>query len=535
MSYIAPNSTIKLLANIPLDNSYTNTLWFDSLADQESYFHGTSTVIAVLSNQYYQRSSRDSLKVQVPIGDCYRCKYLAFKNTSFENKWFYAFVTNVEYVNNEVTEIFYEVDVMQTYQHDVRWNSCFVEREHCNPSEDTLGSHILPEPVSINDYLYDGYSKIIDCSDCDILVLVNDSESPHNNGVVFGNNYYGCDMYVYGSASAVNSLLSQYLSKPESVLGIYMIPKGCVANYGQVSLGTDLTPETISFTLTNAFTFDGYSPKNNKLFSYPYCGILLADSSGNSKIYRREFFLDWMQSSGRFNFGVTLNPLPPASVSVFPTGYKDSNGYVVGDGITLSGFPEGCFTYDSASVYAYRQALNMPITFATGAITAGVAGSALALAPVTGGLSVVGAVGIAAVGMVANAIKGGYDAMHKADYMGGTTESNSNAFATGTAGIYMANARITGEEARTIDNFFSIYGYQTNKVKVPNYNGRAVFNYVKTMGETFEPFITGSVNSADVEKMNSILNNGITFWHDHGPSVVGNYTDEILTANMQGV
>lgn len=534
MSYIAPNSTVKLYANVPLDNSYTNTLWFDSLADQEAYFHGTTTVITTLTNQYYQRTTRNSIKVQVPVGSCYQCNYLAFRNTSFENKWFYAFVTNAEYVNNEVTEIFYEVDVMQTYLFDVKHNSCFVEREHCNPSEDGYGMHIIPEPISVNDYLYDGYSKVIDCSDCDILVLVNDSDSPRNDGIVFGNNYYGCDMYVYGNAPSVNSLLSQYTAKPESILGIYMIPKGCVANYGKINVSVDLTPETRAFALPNAFSFDGYSPRNNKLFTYPYCGILVSDSSGNSKIYRREFFPEWMQSSGNYNFGITLNPLPPASVSVFPTGYKDSNGYVVGDGVTLSGFPEGCFTYDSASVYAYRQALNMPISFATGAITAGVAGGALALAPVTGGLSVVGAVGVAAVGLVANAIKGGYEAMHKADYLGGTTESNSNAFASGTAGIYMANARISGEEARSIDNFFSLYGYQTNKVKIPNYTGRNVFNYVKTVGEAFEPFITGKVNSSDVERMNSILNDGITFWHNHGPSVVGNYTDDILTSNMQG-
>ena len=542
MSYIAPNSTIRLYANVPLDNSYTNTLWFNSLADQESYFHGTASVIATLSNQYYQRASKNTLKIQYPLGSCYQCNYLAFRNTSFENKWFYAFVTNVEYINNEVTEITYELDVMQSFLKDVSVVSCFVEREHCLPGEDTIGNFILPEPVTIDDYLYDGYKRVIDLSDTVYVVLVNDSETPTNNGKILGHNYYGCSFFVYENASGVNGCLSGYLNKPESVLGIYTAPKSAFAGFnGEITSGANvnLTPETIGFPIENPSTFGSYSPRNNKLFTYPYSGIVVGDASGNFKIYRKEFFPAWAVGGSEFNFRVIRNFLPPVSVSAYPAGYRSTGSEgAVGDTITVSGFPEGCWTFDSASVFANREKQNLPISLLAGVGSAGVgalgavATGAIMSNPVT--LAGAGAVaGVALAGSTAKSIINSLQTAHKAkfesDYFGGTTQSNSNAFASGTAGIYCGHAKIPEENARSIDNFFSLYGYQTNKVKVPNVTGRSQFNYVKVAGDMFEPLTNGKVNSFDISRMNMIANNGITFWHNIAN--VGNYSSAVLDAN----
>ena len=38
--YIAPNTNIRILKNVPLDTSYDHTIWFDSASAQSTYFIG---------------------------------------------------------------------------------------------------------------------------------------------------------------------------------------------------------------------------------------------------------------------------------------------------------------------------------------------------------------------------------------------------------------------------------------------------------------------------------------------------------------
>ena len=98
MAYIEPNSTIRLLTGCPLDKTYDHTIYFASQSAQTSYFQSLTKY--TYSNYSYIRQTR-TIKVQADAGaNLYDCNYLMFKNTSFENKWFYAFVTSIEYVNN---------------------------------------------------------------------------------------------------------------------------------------------------------------------------------------------------------------------------------------------------------------------------------------------------------------------------------------------------------------------------------------------------------------------------------------------------
>ena len=41
MAYIAPNTTVQLLYNIPFDVQHENTMYFASIAEQNAYFEAT--------------------------------------------------------------------------------------------------------------------------------------------------------------------------------------------------------------------------------------------------------------------------------------------------------------------------------------------------------------------------------------------------------------------------------------------------------------------------------------------------------------
>lgn len=68
-----------------------------------------------------------------------------YQNESYNDKWFYAFITKMEYVNTNMTRIEIITDVWQTWQFDIEFKESFIEREMINVSDDIPGSNLLPE------------------------------------------------------------------------------------------------------------------------------------------------------------------------------------------------------------------------------------------------------------------------------------------------------------------------------------------------------------------------------------------------------
>lgn len=145
MAYIAPDTIVRILKNVPLDDTYNHTIKFASLSAQQTYFSGSGVVKYTLNDQSYQRVGIGKLRIEVLADNLYDCNYMAFQNTAFGSKWFYAFITNVEYVNNITSEITYIIDVMQTYLFDITVGQCYVEREHV--TDDSIGANTIAEPI----------------------------------------------------------------------------------------------------------------------------------------------------------------------------------------------------------------------------------------------------------------------------------------------------------------------------------------------------------------------------------------------------
>ena len=87
-------------------------------------------------------------------------------------------------------------------------------------------------------------------------------------------------------------------------------------------------------------------------------------------------------------------------------------------------------------------------------------------------------------------------------------QSSSVFCAMGYQGFHYMTYRIQGQFARIIDDFFSMFGYKTNRLKIPNRNGRKAWNYVKTCGCT----LTGSAPADVTAALVQIYDRGITFW-----------------------
>lgn len=145
MPAIMPNSTVYLLHGVPLDRSYEHTIWWQSAFDQQQWFAGKCAPNAAFGRLSYVRQTEGVIRVEQIADALYDCNYMMFRNTAYGDKWFYAFITKVVYVNDNCTEIQFSIDHMQSWFFEHQLRPCMVEREHA--TVDTPGSSISAEPV----------------------------------------------------------------------------------------------------------------------------------------------------------------------------------------------------------------------------------------------------------------------------------------------------------------------------------------------------------------------------------------------------
>ena len=129
---ITPQTNIKLL-KVPLEISNKNQLTFANTTAQYNYFNSLPKIEIDECN--YQRKD-NILYFPAHIDSIMEYNYCMYQNSNYSNKWFYAFITNMEYENNGTTNITLKTDVFQTWQFDLNWKESFIEREHMAVTDD---------------------------------------------------------------------------------------------------------------------------------------------------------------------------------------------------------------------------------------------------------------------------------------------------------------------------------------------------------------------------------------------------------------
>lgn len=90
--------------------------------------------------------------------------------------------------------------------------------------------------------------------------------------------------------------------------------------------------------------------------------------------------------------------------------------------------------------------------------------------------------------------------------------------ASGNNTFHFYKMSIKAEYARIIDEYFSLYGYKVNEVKLPNLTNRPNWNYVKTIGAN----ILGNIPQMDLAEIKEMFDDGVTLWHN--PSTFLDYS-----------
>lgn len=505
--YISPDTTVVLLRDCPLDNTYDHTIYFSNATDQYNYFYSLRKY--TLLDQSYTRVNRGYIRVSKKSDDLYDCNYMMFQNKAYGNKWFYAFITSVEFVNNEVCEVRFEIDEMQTWHFDYTLKECFVEREHS--ATDVIGENLVPEGLEQGEYITrdmtktsgpDFQAKIVVVAS--INLNFEDTTGESLNGVYSGLNYL-----VFNSASSVNDFLNLATTKNkiDAIQSIFMCP--FTVDKGESGASGE-------FNIAKSTTLYNYTPRNKKLLTYPY-QLLHVHTDTNSADFRFEFFSG---NTCNFDWKGYVNPTP--SVSLVPINYNNSVsiGGMCGieQRLTITDFPQCTWVNDTYKAWLAQN---------TGAIYARQASSALSalggLIPAAGSgnpVSVAQASGSGILSIsndIISQLGQRIDIASKPAQANGAQTALSD-YALGAKAFFFKYMSIRPEFARIIDDFFDMFGYATHRVKVPNRNVRPHWTYTKTKGCV----VLGGVPSDSMSKIISIYNNGITFWKKG--SEVGNYS-----------
>lgn len=122
---ISPQTDIRLVKS-PLTLNNKHQLTFANLKTQESYFLSLPYTEDI--NASYQRKD-NVIRFNRHIDSIINYNYCMYKNDNYSNKWFYAFITGMRYINNNLTEISIITDVFQTWQFDLIYKQSFIERE----------------------------------------------------------------------------------------------------------------------------------------------------------------------------------------------------------------------------------------------------------------------------------------------------------------------------------------------------------------------------------------------------------------------
>ena len=521
--YIEPNTSIYILKGVPLDPTYDHTIYWTYPTDQVSYFLGKAK--HTLTRQMYQRSNKGSMRIKKKAEELYDCNYLMFQNTAFGNKWFFAFITSVNYINNEVSEVNYQIDVMQTYHFDYVLKPCFVEREHSET--DNVGDNLVPENLDIGEYVYD---KPTTTGYLDNVVLIIACTFNNNyearGGAVYGGLYSGLVYHVYNENQYQDAelFIQNAGNASDGFVSMFYYPADMMPDPGSLSVAK---VQNIQKNKVVSGSIAGHQVVNKKLFTYPYNYLYVTNLQGNAAEYRYEFF-----EGNACNFLLSGDYVPQCTMILRPNGYKSpASGLLdpepflgnVDEMLTLSGWGQVPFATDSYKAWLAQTASNaLSKSIATG-LSAGVAsliggnalyaaGAALASQAAT--------VGEMAVRSFLQAVK---------PQLGIPNQAHGNfslnpLLALGYLDFYFYNKHITREYAEIIDGYFTRYGYACHKLKEPNRNARPEFNYVKTSDCLIEASdLNGYGMPADDEAtICGIYNNGITFWKN--PAHIGDYT-----------
>lgn len=373
----------------------------------------------------------------------------------------------------------------------------------------------------------------------------------------------------YLVSSAIRCIVRAGALTTGKVIKIIQVPIGFynanTAILKPIDYETDTADASILITEKTDFTFktDTYTPRNNKLYNYPFQYLEVSNTTGNKGIFKWEDFYV-PHNIGKANFDFFSMSVPSPSMICVPCYYegirRNFQNTISFDAFTETMWSENSFT---------RWLSDNWIRVASSVIA-----TAVTKAPVASDLSAQRAeisnyyndkrsnymsrvsrgkkIGYSMYDinmrekeennrLSGRELKEGYSTIHEIFSQNLLSALPITSTEQGNSAIDV-NCRIQRQQfefyhmaikpeiARRIDSFFDRFGYAINQMKKPNVKGglgtneslRPKWNYIKTIYAKIHPAQNTGFTQEDEENIETIFNKGITFWESS--ATIGDYT-----------
>ena len=153
-------TNISLLNVKEIDNTYNHTYYFDSKENQTRFFD--SKIVYQLNDTQYTRINQNSIQVEYNIETMENVDYM--KTTVYDDRGYghsrSYFITNKFYVNENVTCLVMELDVIQTFLFDLNLNRVMSLVDRTMIKDNENGNVYTEELQEIEDLNIDHYNII---------------------------------------------------------------------------------------------------------------------------------------------------------------------------------------------------------------------------------------------------------------------------------------------------------------------------------------------------------------------------------------
>ena len=505
-------------------DSETHTAYLNSLRSIE----GKSYVVTGCTFQRQNRNMRLPLSMDIAG----RYNYCSFVNNG---RTFYAFITDMEYVNDNMTSATYIMDWWHTYQDDIEYKPTMILRKIVAKDDDVVGRYTTDEPIAPTNYVitdtWSTYTGPTEPSDLAYWYFIL-----HNGSGIFQpprHQYSGYEYVGYSKLSDALQVIEAELititglsNNMESLQGIWILPK-TVFGPAVVVIDNPYTPETEYVDLPTQV--DGYTIKNKKCLISPYTIINASSSDGSDITYAVQDIIDdegAVDVGFRMVAGLIPNPsaeLRPAFVyrqpnnqslmslqcTRFPVPLLCSQTITLKDTIALA--KAGASLVAGGALGDAQMSLTDANRQIGQESLANKPGAELTEGQKARNSALQGISGAQAVGSVAGSgLNVGSTALKITGINGIKAAGTGANLARGELGFVVNVLAPDREQLIAIDNYFTRYGYAINQIQDIELHNRTWWDYIQTSGACL------SVPTAPVEAqraINRLFDSGLTVWH----------------------
>lgn len=372
-----PVGTELLLLNVPWDEGYRDVVAWESAAARDAWFDAQTGEV-YRSNRFNYLWPNQPIAVPVPYSSAYRYNYVAVTNPAHPVddegpvRTYYYFITAVDYLSPQASNLTVQLDVMTTYGPTVELGRAFVERGHIAMANENARGTVTGE--KLRDYLsqpegLDVGSTYLAChkefvpllaqeslpAKRDMLVIVSTADLTVEPGTVDKPSLRsasgatvdrlpsGCNVYAIDAAVFETFMMtaSAYTWVMQCVVCIYSFPRKFlhlsgepVAAFGiealkvlyplQTPSAVDPYDTEASLASLDAFAplLSAYGDDVLKMLTYPYSVIELSAFEGKSVFLRPEL----VRGSTLALKAIWCSLMPFARVGVWPDGYAGDGG-----------------------------------------------------------------------------------------------------------------------------------------------------------------------------------------------------------------